>query len=108
MMMTELFTISEILSLILKAIVTALAGTLVGAVVIWMKQIYVKDKVNDEALKALAHDSFHRQCRELLPQETITEDDLENLNYLYESYKALGLNGTGEELYRRCLMKEIE
>ena len=48
------------------------------------------------------------QCRQLLGQETITEDELENLNYLYESYKALGLNGTGKELYKRCLDKEIE
>lgn len=62
----------------------------------------------DQSLKALAHDSFHRQCRQLLGQETITEDELENLNYLYESYKALGLNGTGEELYKRCLGKELE
>ena len=108
MTMAELFTISEILSLVLKAIVTALAGTLVGAVVIWIREIYAKDKVNDQALKALAHDSFHRQCRVLLQQDSITEDELENLNYLYESYKALGLNGTGEELYKRCVGKQIK
>ena len=66
------------------------------------------EKVYDKALKALAHDSFHRQCRELMGQETITEDELENLNYLHDAYKSLGLNGTGEELYKRCLEKRIK
>ena len=98
----------EILELMLRTIITAFAGAFAGAVIVWIKGIHKKENIFEAAVKALAHDSFHRQCRELLPQETITEDDLENLNYLYESYKALGLNGTGEELYRRCLMKEIE
>ena len=60
------------------------------------------------ALKALAHDSFYRQCRYLLSKDFITEDELENLNYLNDAYASLGLNGTGEELYRRCLEKELK
>ena len=105
--MADILVISEVLNVALKAIITALAGTLAGAVVIWIKGAYSKDKVNDKALRALCHDSFHRQCRLLLKQDSITEDELENLNYLYESYKALGLNGTGEELYKRVLEKKI-
>ena len=65
----------------------------------------------DQSLKALAHDSFHRQCRQcraLLTQESMTEDELEKLNYLHDAYTSLGLNGTGEELYRRCLEKPIQ
>lgn len=99
---------TEILDTIMKAIITTFAGAFAGAVIIWIKDTVKKEKVYDKALKALAHDSFHRQCRELLRQESITEDELENLNYLYGSYKALGLNGTGEELYRRCLGRPIE
>ena len=99
---------TEILDTIMKAIITTFAGAFAGAVIVWIKATVKKEKVYDQALKALAHDSFHRQCRQLLGQETITEDELENLNYLYESYKALGLNGTGKELYKRCLDKEIE
>jgi len=38
----------------------------------------------------------------------MTEDELENLNYLHDAYTSLGLNGTGEELYRRCLEKPIQ
>ena len=99
---------TELLELIGKTIVTGVIGALVGACIIWLKGAYRKDRVFDAALKALAHDSFHRQCRELLVQESITEDDLENLNYLHDAYKSLGLNGTGEELYKRCLKKPIE
>ena len=33
---------------------------------------------------------------------------LENLNYLHDAYGSLGLNGTGEELYRRCVEKPIK
>ena len=97
----------EIIELVLRTIITAFAGAFAGAVIVWVKGIHKKEKIFEAAVKALAHDSFHRQCRELLAQESITEDDLENLNYLYDAYKSLGLNGTGEELYKRCLKKPI-
>lgn len=98
----------EIIELVLRTIITAFAGAFAGAVIVWVKGIHKKEKIFEAAVKALAHDSFHRQCRELLAQDTITEDDLENLNYLHDAYKSLGLNGTGEELYKRCLKKPIE
>ena len=76
--------------------------------IIWVKGMFKRQKEFESALKALAHDSFYRQCRTLLPQDSITEDELENLNYLHDAYTSLGLNGTGEELYKRCLEKPIE
>lgn len=95
------------LEVFMKAVITAAAGTLVGTCVVWIKWLIRREKVFDDALKALAHDSFYRQCRYLLPHETISEDELENLNYLHDAYTSLGLNGTGEELYKRCLQKSI-
>lgn len=105
--MSEAYMLNEILDIIMKAVVTAFAGTFAGGVIVWIKGAFKKDRVYTGSLKALAHDSFHRQCRRLLVRDSITEDELENLNYLYESYKALGLNGTGEELYKRILEKPI-
>ena len=99
---------ADILDIILKAILTSAAGAFVGAVIIWVKGMLKRQKEFESALKALAHDSFYRQCRDLLPQDSISEDELENLNYLHDAYTSLGLNGTGEELYRRCLKKPIE
>ena len=98
---------SEIVDLIVKAVITAASGAFVGAVILWVKNTLRKMKVYDDALRALAHDSFYRQCRYLLQQDGISEDELENLNYLHDAYTALGMNGTGEELYRRCVEKEI-
>ena len=97
-----------IIDIIMKAVITSAAGALVGAVIVWIKGMLKKQKEFESALKALAHDSFYRQCRYLLPHESITEDELENLNYLHDAYRSLGLNGTGEELYRRCLEKPIQ
>ena len=99
---------SEIMDMIVKAIITAAAGAFVGAVILWVKRILKKMKVYDDALKALAHDCFYRQCRYLLQQDSISEDELENLNYLHDAYTALGMNGTGEELYKRCIRKELK
>lgn len=99
---------AEIMELVVRTIITAFAGAFAGAVIIWVKDARKKEKVYDAAVKALAHDSFYRQCREILAHDTMTEDELENLNYLHDAYKSLGLNGTGEELYRRCLQKPIE
>ena len=99
---------SEIMDMIVKAVITAASGAFVGAVILWVKRMLKKMKVYDDALKALAHDSFYRQCRYLLAKEYITEDELENLNYLYDAYTSLGMNGTGEELYRRCVEKPIK
>ena len=99
---------NEILDLIVKAVITAASGAFVGAMILWLKNMLRKMKVYDDALKALAHDSFFRQCRYLLQQDSIREDELENLNYLHDAYTALGMNGTGEELYRRCLERPLK
>lgn len=96
------------MDLTVKAVITAVSGAFAGAVCIWIKGVLKKMKVYDASLKALAHDSFYRQCRYLLDQEYLTEDELENLNYLHDAYTSLGLNGTGEELYRRCVEKKLK
>ena len=99
---------SEIFNTFIKALITAAAGGLFTASCIWIRSILTKNKIYEKSLKALAHDSFYRQCRWLLSQDSISEDELENLNYLHDAYTSLGMNGTGEVLYRRCLEKEIK
>ncbi|MCF0228629.1 MAG: hypothetical protein HUJ76_02900 [Parasporobacterium sp.] len=97
-----------ILDVAIKAVVTTAAGGIVTAVVFLIKNLIAKERVMASAVKALAHDSFYRQCRYLLAKDYITKDELENLNYLHGAYTSLGMNGTGEELYRRCLEKELK
>lgn len=96
------------MAVIIDTAIKTLVGIVIGALIMWIKDIMIKGKAQDNAVKAIAHDSFYRQCRELISKDSITESELENLNYLHEAYTALGMNGTGEELYRRCLDKPIE
>ena len=96
------------MSVIIDTVIKTLVGMIIGALIMWVKDILNKGKDQDNAVKAIAHDSFYRQCRELISKDSITESELENLNYLHDAYSSLGMNGTGEELYRRCLDKPIE
>ena len=96
------------MAVIIDTAIKTLVGIVIGALIVWVKDVLNKGKTQDNAVKAIAHDSFYRQCRELISKDSITESELENLNYLHEAYTALGMNGTGEELYRRCLEKELK
>ena len=96
------------IDIVISGVLTSLAGAGVGAALVWFKNYKSKEKVIHEAVKALSHDSFYRQCRNILQQDSMTQDELENLNYLHDAYKALGMNGTGEELYIRCLERRME
>ena len=98
---------SEVTSIIVNSILTACGGALFTGLCVWIRGLYVKSKNYDKALKALSHDAFFRYCRYLLPRETLSEDEVENLNYLYEGYHSLGLNSTGDKLYQQVISKPV-
>jgi hypothetical protein len=45
---------------------------------------------------------FFTRCEYLIQQGSISTDDLENLDMLYDAYAGLGMNGAGAELYNRA------
>ena len=47
-------------------------------------------------------------CTFYLKRKYCTVEDRDNLEYMFRPYKALGGNGTGEELYNRCLALPYE
>jgi len=94
--------------IILNAVLAACGSALFAGICFWIKSIYNKSKAYDFALKALAHDAFFRYCRYLDPEDTLSEDELENLNFLYKAYHSLGLNGTGDKLYNQVISKPVE
>ena len=47
-----------------------------------ISKTHKRQKEFESALKALAHDSFYRQCRALLPQDSITEDEISAGKYV--------------------------
>ena len=54
------------------------------------------------AVLALLHDRLYSLARYYIDREWITVQDLDNLEYLFNAYHALGGNGTGTELFNRC------
>lgn len=62
-----------------------------------------KRSTEQEALLALLHDKLYALCKSLLSQDSISLEQLENLEYLYRPYIKLGGNGTCEKLYRQVI-----
>lgn len=52
-----------------------------------------------ESNQALAHDKLYEKCTQYIHRGFITVGELDNLEYIFTSYKKLGGNGTGEHLY---------
>jgi len=80
---------------------------LIIALMTWMlKKMRERQKescIRKEAMLALLHDRLYRSCSYFLSQGYCPVDDRENLECLYKPYKALGGNGTGENLYHKCM-----
>lgn len=94
-------------TIIINSILGAVGSAIFAGVCVWVKGLWNKSKTYDKAVKALAHDAYFRYCRYLLPEETLTQEEVENINYLYESYHALGLNSTGDKLYQQIISKPV-
>lgn len=64
-----------------------------------------KWKEEQDALKAgvmaMLYDRLYQGCKFYLKQQEIDDDELKNMETLYNAYHALGGNGTGTELYER-------
>lgn len=99
---------TEATTIIINSILSACGAAIFAGVCVWVKGLYKKSKNYDKALKALAHDAYFRYCRYLLPEESLNESEVENLNYLYESYHSLGLNSTGDKLYEQIISKPVK
>jgi len=80
---------------------------LIIAFITWMFQrvkLWKKDQeITREGMVALLHDRLYQACSFFIRQGYCTLADRNNLEYLYIPYKALGGNGTGENLYETCM-----
>ena len=71
-----------------------------------LKVEVVKSQAINAAVLALLHDRLYQACQFYISRGYCTVGDRDNLEYMFKPYKALGGNGTGEELYNRCLALE--
>ncbi len=67
-----------------------------------IKQEHKEQKLLREAVLAILHDRLYSLARYYLSQGWMTIQDLDNLEYIYKAYHALGGNGTGSDLFTRC------
>lgn len=89
-----------LISLLLSAAYHRLSGQL--------KAERARTTAINEGVLALLHDRIYQACQFYLKCGYCTVGDRDNLEYMFRPYKALGGNGTGEELYNRCLALPYE
>ncbi len=95
--------------------IEALFGVVLSGITLVLRLIYkrVKTQLTESELTkdgtlALLHDRLYHACNVYITQGEITTDDLKNLEYMYESYHALGGNGTCTALYTKCQNLKIK
>lgn len=80
---------------------------LMSAALGWLARKVHKWKLEQDLVKqgvlAILHDRLYQACQFYLQRGYCTIDDRDNMEYMFRPYKALGGNGTGEDLYNRCL-----
>lgn len=81
------------------ACISAGLGLLYGRIRKWRQE----QELIKQGVIALLHDRLYQACQFFLQRGYCNLDDRDNLEYMFRPYKALGGNGTGEELYNRCL-----
>jgi hypothetical protein len=95
------------MEIIATSFLSAIGAGILTIIVLMIKWIVKKFRTDDLTIKALAHNAFYQDCHKLLPKDILTEDELENHDYLWRAYKGQGLNGTGEKLHNQILAKPV-
>ncbi|EJE97472.1 hypothetical protein [Liquorilactobacillus mali] len=70
-----------------------------------IKGLHQSDTLLKAGVVAMLHHEIYANCTEYLKHDYVTAGQLNDLEYIFSSYKALGGNGTGEILYDR--VKEL-
>ena len=79
-----------------------------GGVYKRIKKYFKKEDLVKTAIVALLHDRIYYLCTEYITRGYITVAELRNLGYLYNSYHALGGNGTGTALYEKAKNLDVK
>lgn len=61
-----------------------------------------------QGVLAILHDRLYCEGQRLIVKGNVTVSELNNLKHIYNGYHSLGGNGTGTEIYERCLKLNIE
>lgn len=97
----------EFMDVLIKAFISACGAGMLTLIIVCIKllvQIILRDKLT---LDSLSYNAYYNDCKKLMDKDEITKDDLENHEYLYKTYKARKLNGTGEKMHQIVMEKPI-
>ncbi len=98
-----------------KAVISSIVAAVMGVLTAAVKHLYSKQKAQaarqdavEEGVKALLHDRIYQGYADCLKKGYASVEDIENLEYLYQPYHALGGNSTGTELFERVKKMPVE
>ena len=86
-------------------------AAITAAMAFLLKRVYAwknEQELVKQGVLAILHDRLYQACQFYLKRGYCTLEDRDNLDYMFRPCKALGGNGTGEELYNRCLALPYE
>ncbi|MGG5368373.1 hypothetical protein [Enterococcus sp. DIV0240a] len=93
------------LNTLLETFGYSMAGILVmifRAIRKYAKKINAKIMAIETSNLALLHWHIYNTCTAMIEREYSTVEELDNLQYFWQAYEALGGNGTGELLYEQA------
>lgn len=93
----------EIILIILRYIIPACLGGLIGFLSTKLKARKKKDIAIEEGVQALLRNELIRRYREYKTKGEMTILDRENIEAMFKQYKNLGGNGTVKELMNELL-----
>ena len=96
--------LQHLLELVFSTILAILSLGLKTAIKM-VKEEHEEQERLKEGVLALLHNELYQLAKELIKKNEIDTEEFKNLEYIYESYEALGGNGTGKILFEKC--KEI-
>jgi hypothetical protein len=73
-----------------------------------LDDLHGRDNLLADGLRGIQHHDLYLTCTHYLERGWVTTADLDDLEYLYKPYKALGGNGTGQMLYNRVHQLKIK
>ena len=100
----EEFILSHVVEVIVGVVVGVCIAILTGSYTRLEKSLKEKDDKAEAAnrgIKALLHHDLYSDCQRLIKEGCVTSEELSDIEQIYESYHALGGNGTGTALYKR-------
>lgn len=100
-LLDKYLSVNVIIISIFGVSIFAIFSKSINRVIKFIKRFEDNDKIHRKALLALLHGELFTKCDVYIKRGSITRFELNDLEYVFESYKNLGGNGTGEELYKR-------